>query len=158
MILITGTQKAYLPVVGKTPAEDVLKGLVEFAEKKENWFGNPDESAEAAKTRTDPRPEGGFHAPAARHIKVKDAASGDDLEYHVSFTITVAKMMSKTEGGDVFEDVLLRHATIGVGDLSRYVNDLESFAILRFLGFKGMDPLTTEHPDFMARVFFEPVS
>lgn len=148
MFAIAGS---HLPIIGGTPAEATLSELVAFSEKKENWFNNPEESAEAAKTRTDQRPEGGHHATNTRHITVKDAF-GDEETYHISFTITQGQV-AKADLTDI-RDVLLRHATIGVGDLSRVVDATEAFTILKFLGFKEI-PRMMEHPDFPALVFLD---
>ena len=146
-----------LPIIKDTPAEQALKELVEYSEKKEHWFNNPNESAEAAKQRTDPRPENGFHAPHTRHITVP-VGDGNMETYHVSFTITQGKLAPK---GDIekAQDVLFRHATIAVGDMERLPNEIEAFTLSRFLGFKaGKIPWATRHPDFPAAVLLEVVS
>ena len=152
---------AHLPLIGSTPAETVLKELVEFAKKKENWFSNPAESAEAAKTRTDPRPEGGHHAPMSRHITVKNASDSGEETYHISFTITSGMIApSKPDGTPDIENaktLLFRHATLGVGNFERLVDPIEAFTVLKFLGFKTLDPRSVVHPDFTALVFLEPL-
>ena len=150
-----------LPLIGGTPAETVLKEPVVYAKKKENWFTNQAESAEAAKTRTDPRSEGAHHAPSTRHIKVSNAASSEEETYHVSFTITAGQIaQSKPDGSPDLtkvENRLFRHATIGVGDFERLVDPIEAFTILKFLEFKTTDPRMVVHPDFTALVFLEPM-
>jgi len=150
-----GLTPMYMPVIGGTPAGQTLKELVEFAKKPENWFKDPNDSAEAAKTRSDPRPEAAAHAPHARHIKVK-CASGQDLEYHITFTITKGQLaMAKDENH--LRECLFRHATIGTGDMTRLVGKMEAFTILKFLGFKTEEPYAVIHPDFPAVVFLEPL-
>lgn len=142
----------HLPVIGGTPAEAELKELIAFSEKKENWFNKPEQSAEARKTSTDPRPNGGHHAPHTRHITVHDSVEGEET-YHVSFTITQGQI---APGGDISKakDALFRHATIGVGDMERLVDPIEAFTVLKFLGFKSV-PVPIRHPDFPALVFLE---
>lgn len=157
MMLVIGSgdvSPLNLPIIKGTPAEQVLKELVEYSEKKEHWFNNPNESAEAAKQRTDPRPENGFHAPHTRHVTVQVS---DDREetYHVSFTITQGQV---APDGDIekAQDVLFRHATLAVGDMERLPNEIEAFTISRFLGFKaGKIPYAMRHPDFPAAVLLE---
>lgn len=145
-----------MPLIRKTPAEEVLKELVEFAFKKENWFQNPHESAEARKIRTDPRPEGGSHATSTRRFTAQ-LASGGEERYQVAFTITVAVPLGQEPGKGPGE-VLLRHATIGVGDMSRLPDETEAFTILSVLGFDFNEPASeTPHPDFPAMVFLQPV-
>lgn len=155
MFVVAGT--GVMPIIGGTPAEATLKELVEFSQKKENWFQNPDESAEAAKKRTDPRPKGGHHASHARHITVKDSA-GEEHKYSIVFTITQGQLAPKGDLNKI-KTVLLRHATLAVGGMSRPIGTLEAFTILRFLGFKtGFGLMQSEHPDFEASVFLEPLS
>jgi len=154
MLVIRGAP--HLPVIGGTPAEEVLKELTQFSQKKENWYNDPNKSAEAAKTSTDPRPEGGHHAVHARHITVPDAIGGEET-YHVSFTITQGQMALKSEP-DKLKDKLFRHATIGVGDMTRLVDPIEAFTVLKYLGFKDTGALSTIHPDFPAVVFIEPLT
>lgn len=146
----------YMPLIGGTPAEQTLKELVEYSRKPENWFHKPEESAEAAKIRSDPRPEGGHHAPHARHFKVQDASGGTELEYHVTFTFTRGQF-SPTNSMEDLKECLFRHATIGVGNMERLVGRLEAFTILKFLGFKEPEPYAVVHPDFPAVVFLEPL-
>lgn len=146
-----------MPILKGTSAEEELKDLVAYSRKKEHWFNNPNESAEAAKKRTDPRPEGGHHAPHTRHITLQ-TSEGEET-YHVSFTITVAQAFAEGHQDNAIE-VLLKHATIGVGDMSRLPDPTEAFTILVFLGFdsRGEVIRSTEHPDFMAAVFLQPLT
>lgn len=150
-----GITPMYMPIIGGTPAEQTLKELVEFAKKPENWFQDPNKSAEAAKKKSDPRPEAAAHAEHARHFTCK-CASGQDLEYHLTFTITKGQL-AMAKDPEHLKDTLFRHATLGVGDMTRLVGKMEAFTILKFLGFKSEEPYAVIHPDFPAVVFLEPI-
>lgn len=142
-----------MPMIKGTPAEDALKDLVAYSRKKEHWFQNPNESAEAARKKTDPRPEGGHHAPHTRHITL-ETSTGQET-YHVSFTITVAKAYAEGHEEEA-QDVLVKHATIGVGAMERLPDPTEAFTILNFLGFDSQGAVqSTTHPDFPAAVFLQ---
>jgi hypothetical protein len=148
-----------MPLIGKTPAEEVLKELVEFAKKKENWFDSFEKSAEAVGARSDKtevrRPEGGHHGAHVRNITV-DLADGRKETYNVVFTITKAQM-AKGQDLSNLKDVLLRHATVSVGAMDRFPDEIECFTISRFLGFKQEGLNAQEHPQYPGVVLFEPI-
>lgn len=113
-------------VIGGTEAEKELKALAEFANKPENYYdGN-----KASK----PQKEGAKHC---RNLIVQDSA-GEKFEYGVIFTITEV-----TDGGRV------RHATITCRDGAIYPDEIATFTICHFLGFKGTlkDWHAMGHPD-----------
>ena len=155
-VLILGG--GHFPLIGGTPAEEVLKELVAYSMQKEHWFEDPNESAESAKLRTDHDKKEPHHAPHTRHITVREALGDGETEYHITFTITKGQLVPQEkfdEGSRKHTEVLIRHATISVGDGSRYLDGVEMFTILKFLGFKGSEPMTTTHPDIPALVFYE---